>query len=235
MLTFITSTKRKTMNHYRTSLLVGILLGMQSLALSCGRSELSQEDLASFDKAQTLYTERKFDEARDLLMPLSEKYGDSPEVAVLLARIYFFTREFQKSESTLRELIGKRDSPYASLWLGRVIASDPKRQEEAAEIFRSVLREDPENHAAHYYLGRCLENQGKIQEALLSYQRALAVEYQLSKIHLHMGTMFHSMKMEDRASKHFKRVEQLNLYPEDIASIHAPREDRKNTRSNRND
>lgn len=198
-------------------LFILLLTGMILIPMSCGRAELSQEELAVFEKAQALYADRKFDDAREILEPLSERYEDSTEVAVLLARIYFFTREFQKSESTLRRLTGEHESPYALMWLGRVVASDPKRQEEAAEIFRTILREDPENHAAHYYLGRCLESQGKIQEALLSYQRALAVEYQLSKIHLHMGTVLQGLKMEERASRHFKRVEQLNLYPEDIA------------------
>jgi len=201
-------------NTYRITL---IMLVMSSCSNS--RTELSEEEHLQFGRASRLYSERKFDEASQLLLPLVSRKPDSVEPAVLLARVQFFTREFEKSESTLRALIKNRKSPYAQLWLGRVVASNPERTEEAAAIFRTVIIDDPENHAAHYYLGRCLENQGKMQEALLSYQRALAVEYQLSKIHLHLGAVFESLQMKDRATSHFKRVKQLNVYPDDILWI----------------
>ncbi len=193
--------------------------------------DLTKEELKQLDTASHLYSERKFDEAREILLPLVTSSDGSVEPAVLLAKVQFFTRDFDQSESTLRSLLKKRKSPYALLWLGRVIASDPERREEAADIFRSLLRDDPENHAAHYYLGRCLESQGKMQEALLSYQRALAVEYPLSKMHLHIGTVLEGLRMKDRAAIHFKRVRQLNVYPDDILWIDEQTPDSKKRKS----
>lgn len=186
-----------------------------ALLLSCGSRTPNAAQLQQLERAQSLYREKHFDEARIALRPLAEAHV--LEAEVLLGRLQFFTRQFAESESTLRSAGDHSDqSPYAMLWLGRVVASDEKRLAEAAEIFRGVLRRDPENHAAHYYLGRCLEGQGHVQQALLEFERARAAEYQLSKLHLHMGQLFGRLSMPDRARRHFKRVRELDVYPDDV-------------------
>lgn len=186
-----------------------------ALLISCANRTPDAAQVEQLERAQSLYREKRFEEARVALTPLAETH--MLEAEVLLGRLQFFTRQFAESESTLRSAASHSDeSPYAMLWLGRVIASDEKRLAEAAEIFRGMLRRDPENHAAHYYLGRCLEGQGHVQQALLEFERARAAEYQLSKLHLHMGELFGRLSMPDRANRHFKRVRDLGVYPDDV-------------------
>ena len=96
------------------------------------------------------------------------------------------------------------------------MAVNPERQAEAADYFRAIVNRDPENYMARYYLGRCLEAQNKIRPALLEYQAALAMEYQISKIHLHMGRLLTGINMQDRAREHFDRVRVLGVSRNDM-------------------
>ncbi len=181
-------------------------------AARCGPGPLSREDIETFSKAQTFYSNQKFAEAENVLKPVYENHPERIESGVLLAKVYFFTRKFRESEEILQRLLSMHESnPYVMIWLGKLLAVQETRMPEAVKIFQKVLKNDPENFAAHYYLGRCLEDSGKIKEALAEYQSALAMEQQLSKIHLHMGLMLHDLQMEDRSREHFAHVRFLNI------------------------
>ena len=196
---------------------VFLIIGSGGCAQNDG---LTEEQLTQFNQAQALYRSKKFQEAEERLNSLREARPDSMEVAVLFARIKFFTREFAAAEAVLVEqLESDADNPYVLMWLGKTIAVDPERQEEAAEKFRLILERDPENYMAHYYLGRVLESQRKIKPALLEYQTALGMEYQISKVHLHMGRLFHGLRMNDRAQQHFGRVREIDVNPNDMELI----------------
>ncbi|MCR9145511.1 MAG: tetratricopeptide repeat protein [bacterium] len=189
-----------------------------SLTGACSDSgPLNETQLKRFTEAQTLYRNKKFDEALSRLRQLREERPDALEAASLEARILFFTKKFEESEQVLKEVLDRDpENPHALMWLGKTIAVDAERQAEAAEHFRAIVERDPENYMARYYLGRCLEAQNKIRPALLEYQAALAMEYQISKIHLHMGRLLSGINMEDRAKKHFARVRALGVSPGDM-------------------
>ncbi len=178
---------------------------------------LNEDQLKRFNDAQTLYRNRKFDDARESLEKLLDERPGSVEVVALLARVRFFTREFDAAEELLRDYLDDDEhNPYALMWLGKTIAVNPERQAEAAEIFKQIVQRDPENYLARYYLGRTLEAQNQLKPALLEYQTALAMEYQVSKVHLHMGRLFDRLEMGDRARTHFQRVQALGVNAADI-------------------
>lgn len=194
------------------------VLALLFVTAACGdNGALTEEQLKRFTEAQTLYRNKKFDDALSRLKQLREERPDALEAASLEARILFFTKQFKESEQLLQEVLDRDpNNPHALMWLGKTIAVDGERQAEAADHFREIIQRDPENYMARYYLGRCLEAQNKIRPALLEYQAALAMEYQISKIHLHMGRLLSGINMEDRASKHFARVRALGVSPNDI-------------------
>ncbi|MBI3395478.1 MAG: tetratricopeptide repeat protein [Spirochaetia bacterium] len=191
-----------------------------SIFSACSGRDFSEADLKRFEEAQALYRNRKFEEADKIAGELRSKKPANVEAGVLHAKIKLYTRDFKGAEEILKEVRKKNDSsPYVLLWLGRVIMVDPKRQEEACAIMREVLQNDPENFNAHYLMGRCLENQKKMKAALLEYQTALGMEYQVSKVHSHMARLFSDLSMNDRAKKHADRVKALGIDPVDIASL----------------
>ncbi len=199
----------------------GTLIGLLPLILAglyfagCSKEDgFSKEELVEFQKAQAMYRGQKFDDAKDILNKLIAQKPDNIEAGVLRAKIHFFTREYDQAEALLRKYADRDDdNPYVLMWLGKTVAVQEKRNAEAIEIFKTIVERDPENYLARYYLGRCLERDQKLKPALEQYYNALALEYELSKIHQHLGTLLTEMKMTDRAQHHISRVQMLNQRP----------------------
>ncbi|MBX7059369.1 MAG: tetratricopeptide repeat protein [Leptospirales bacterium] len=201
-------------------IMVAWALAAGSLQCSSSAPEaFNEEQWRSFNEAQTFYRNQKFDQAAALLEALYKERPDSVEAAVLLARCRFYTRQFDQAEKALQTFLNRdADNPYALMWLGKTLAAQDARQSEAAAIFRRILQRDPENYVAHYYLGRCLESQNELRPALAAYQSALGADYQLSRIHLHMGRLFERMNMPERSSEHYRMVRALNINARDVAA-----------------
>ena len=131
-------------------------------------------------------------------------------------------KDFSGAESVLREFLGHEPAhPYALMWLGRTVSAQEGRAAEASAIYRKVLATDPDNHFAHYYLGRSLEAEGKLKDAIAEYERSLAAEYQISKVHLHMARLFKELDMKDRADRHKNRVKALGVSQGDVEAVSA--------------
>ena len=210
-------TQKSARKSFRISLVLYVIIVFIVSAANCAREDFEKEDLEIFEKGQTFYLNKKFDDAKMVLDPLCKKYSGNVECGVLLAKISISTRNFKDAEETLRALLKKHpESPYVLKWLGDVVyLRDPA---EAIDLYRKILKNDPENYEAHYRLGRCLRDAGKVREALHELTWSLGMKRDLSKINLYMGRMFHEMGMEDRASEHFKEVRSLGD-PEDAAEI----------------
>jgi predicted O-linked N-acetylglucosamine transferase (SPINDLY family) len=58
---------------------------------------------------------------------------------------------------------------------------------QAEEIFRDVLREDPENPTVLYLLGTACQVQGKLQDAVANYERALQFRPDYAEVHNNLG------------------------------------------------
>lgn len=194
--------------------LLPLLLIVLGLAACQKDSEFTKEELIQFQQAQTLYRNQKFDDAKDILTKLIAQKPNNIEAGVLRAKIHFFTREYDKAEALLRNYRDNDDdNPYVLMWLGKTVAVQEKRNAEAIEIFRTIVQRDPENYLARYYLGRCLERDKKLKPALEQYYNALALEYELTRIHQHLGKLLTEMKMTNRAEHHLARVEMLRRKP----------------------
>ena len=196
--------------------IAGLTVLLCAVAFSnCAKDEdFSKEELNEFQKAQSLYRAQKFDDAKDILAKLTAQKPNNIEAGVLRAKIHFFTREYDKAEALLRNYQDNDDdNPYVLMWLGKTVAVQEKRNAEAIEIFRAIVQRDPENYLARYYLGRCLEREKKLKPALEQYYNALALEYELTKIHQHLSKLLTEMKMTSRAEHHLGRVAMLRQRP----------------------
>lgn len=192
--------------------LIALLLPLSAAILYCGAdSAIAAKDQLLVRQAEALYRERKLEKAEQILSRLQNRYPDSIEINLPLAKIYFFSRRLQQAELLLRRLAEKRERrPYLLMWLGRVLSVNPDRQAEALQIFEQILQNNPENYMAHYYLGRILEAQNRSREALLAYKSALAMEYHLGRIHARLGDLLAEMRMEERSRWHSKRAAEIN-------------------------
>ncbi|MBI3396694.1 MAG: tetratricopeptide repeat protein [Spirochaetia bacterium] len=190
------------------------------LAADCARTDFNEEELKRFEAAQGLFRDHKFEDASAAAKALWESRPGNVEAGVLYAKSRFYVRDFPGAESILRTSLKKDESnPYLLMWLGRTLLAQGGRCAEASQIFQSILKRDPENYMAHYHMGICLEEDRKLKLALGSYTQALAVEYEVSKVHVHMARMFSALGMHDRAEKHAARVRTLAVNESDVAAV----------------
>lgn len=192
-----------------------VLMFLLPLASGCS-DEISAEHRDLYAKALVAYNDRNFQQAERLAAEILEDHPSWDQPRMLRAKVLFFTRRFGPAEKDLRTIIDQdANHPYANLWLAKVLATNPERLGEAIEILGGIVRRNPDDLVAHYYLARCLEQNGDLQKAILHYQQSLGAEYHLSKAHLHLGTLLQAHRLEDRAEEHFRRVERLGVNKED--------------------
>lgn len=190
------------------------LIGVLHCSKSGGIDEASAKQLA---QAMELYRNRRFAQTEKVLRAVRSANPDHLETEVLLARTLFFSKRFAEAENTLRATLKAHPrNPYASLWLARVLMVRKDRLNEAITVLRGVLSRDPENLRAHYYLGRCMEAGNQPQAALVAYRRALSMEAQVSRVHLHSARLLYSLKLPGRAQQHASRVTQLDSSVRDV-------------------
>jgi len=79
----------------------------------------------------------------------------------------------------------------------------------AVSLYREALRDKP-NYAAHYYLARALEQQGKIDEAKSEYSLSLRLHPWFEQAHLFLGLLLAREKNCDQAAAEYEAVLKAN-------------------------
>lgn len=198
-----------------------VLIMVAVFLSSCQKSgDLSKEDLAIYQEALSEFEGKKFDTALEKVNTLQKSYSGNPEVIGLKGKILFYTRKFKESEQVFSNLAKNNPgSAYAWIWKGKAQAAQPETRDRALDSFQRALQVDPENARAYYYIGRLYEGRQMYKEAILSYQRSLIAEYQVSRTHLHMGLLFSKLGLDDRAKEHLLKVKQLKFNDYDIKQV----------------
>ena len=197
------------------SIIKNIVLLFALVVMNCGDATLSKEEVKALNEISVLYRNKKFDSVIEKIKPLLKEDRAHVEAHVLLAKTQFFIKQPKKAEKTLKNILSvDPENPHILTWLGKTLLLLDGREKEAADIFRNILKRNPENYMAHYYLGRSLEAQKKMGVALKQYERALAVEYQISNIHYHMAGISSKFKSKEISNFHISRARLLrNLNP----------------------
>ena len=76
-----------------------------------------------------------------------------------------------------------------------------KEWKRAAEIFQSVLREDPKNSYAHANLGVALSRMDDHKKALLAYEKALQLGYDSHMFRFNRGLSFARLNLLEEAKQ----------------------------------
>jgi len=84
--------------------------------------------------------------------------------------------EWLAAEACCRAVLARDPKHVGSLQLLGVIAQQAGRFDEAATLFRNVIRLKPEMAPAHHGLGTALVATGKLEEAISAFERALAIQ-----------------------------------------------------------
>jgi tetratricopeptide (TPR) repeat protein len=87
-----------------------------------------------------------------------------------------------------------------------------KRPAEAEQAMRAGIARAPDNAVGHYHLGRVLLDEGKAEEAMASFERAITVNNSFEPAYLALASMYESRQQKDRAIGMLKKYLQ-NVNP----------------------
>ena len=139
-------------------------------------------------KANRLFQERKYGEAREMLHQLERSGFESPEMRLMLG---FCERQRRRSFDALRhfELAAKAAPSDYRPPFQIACAWDELGDHAQAELwYRQSLSLEPYNPRALSNLGNALQDMGRKKEAVESYQRALELSPSLSVTRYNLAT-----------------------------------------------
>jgi len=85
-------------------------------------------------------------------------------------------RDWARAGRIFRRILPARSDDFNALNLMGMIAAQSERGAEAADLLARACTERPDNAAAHYNLEGMLKELGRIEDALASYDRAIALK-----------------------------------------------------------
>lgn len=97
---------------------------------------------------------------------------------------------------------------HAYLNLGAMLC-EARRCDEAVELYEAALQHGAEDPLLHFNHAIALEDQGKPQEALASYELALALDPAFADAHYNAGRIQHGLGDERSALRHFSAYRRL--------------------------
>ena len=143
------------------------------------------------------------------LMLLKREFPDDPEV--LFICVHYFS---QLSMRTSQELAAKAPSSFQARRLEAEAFESQGKWDEAAGIYRGILKQNPSEHGVHYRLGQVLLSKagdsGPVEEARAEFQKELEIDPRNSASEFVLGELARRRGNWDEASGHFLRASQMD-------------------------
>jgi tetratricopeptide (TPR) repeat protein len=170
---------------------------------------------ARIDHADGLLAQEQFEPAIQLLQEVLAEQPTSDEARLKLAQAYIRAGDPGAAKKELHKLVTDYpDLPDGHFLLGMVLLQWTKGSEADAEgEFRKAIELRPGFAMAHYNLGRCLQQQGKLGPARQAYEDALRHRPQLIIGHLSLARLLRDQGDRPAAREHLQQV--LRLQPDE--------------------
>jgi tetratricopeptide (TPR) repeat protein len=150
------------------------------------------------------------DTAIQALLQLKREFPGDPEVLYIM--VHYLS---QIASRTAQELAGAApDSSQAQRLEAEAFESQGK-WDEAAGIYRGILKQDPKADGIHYRLGQVLlskaGNAGPVDEARAEFQKELQVDPRSAPSEFVLGELARRAGQWDEAAQHFARAAHLDV------------------------
>jgi len=151
-------------------------------------------------RAVELYRERKY------------RWGDEPDVNIMLALLYLEEKQYSAVERECREILDIRpDMPEVHSLLG-ISYRRQGRVDEAIVEYKIALHYHPYNPETHYNLGIALMKKGLTEEAVSEYERAIELLPGHARAYGNLGYVYLQRDQISQALAQCRRA--LDLYPD---------------------
>ncbi|MBF0440780.1 MAG: tetratricopeptide repeat protein [Oligoflexales bacterium] len=180
--------------------------------------EINNNDIKA-TKALTwsYYKSRKYDEALKITKTLRKNYPNDPQVSIITSRIFLKTGEAQKALAIIRraEALAKKDVlPLLQSVEGDILI-EMKQYNNAQEVYKNALKEEPLLAGALLGLGKCLLMQNiNLDQAVTYIERATRIKPQLVEGYYLLGKAYEQTAPQKAKQYYVKFKEQASTDPE---------------------
>ena len=185
----------------RNLLILPVLLHLTA----CGEQPadgVSDRDLATHNQAVGLMGQFNYEEALARFSDLAQRYPDNPDLRVDLA-IATLNRQLEGDEDTalgiLAKVLHQAPQHLRALYTSGLLELNGGRADRAEVLFRQVVDADAGDAFAAYYLALSLAQQGRHEEALPWYRRAIELDPHLRSAYYGAFQLLRQLRQADEA------------------------------------
>ena len=144
------------------------------------------------------------------LMQLKREFPDDPEV--LFVTVHYFSQLAMRAS---QELAAKAPNSFQARRLEAEAFESQGKWDEAAGLYRGILRQNPSEPEVHYRLGQVLLSKagesGPVDEASAEFRKELELEPNNSAAEFVLGELARRAGNWDEAARHFSRASRIDV------------------------
>lgn len=185
------------MKRYSFILLIGLI--------SCSTKDNAAE---LYSKGVGEYQEKKFEPAEKTFLSVIEADDDFLNAYLMLSKIYYFNRNYQKSIDLLDEIIKRNpDHTGALYWKARtLIIGINDKSDEPAALLKRILETDSSHISARLLLSLVHEQKGNHREAIHEYIIVLEEENNLINARGNLAVLYMRLGLKERAKSEIEKA-----------------------------
>ncbi|MCE9598396.1 MAG: tetratricopeptide repeat protein [Spirochaetia bacterium] len=162
---------------------------------SCGPTR--EETAKKFQDANRLYEAHDLEGARKLYGEILDSDYDHTPARIMIARIYYFNRNFEQAHKELENAIDRNPSSIDALfWLARVQSVMPEKKEEALRTLANLLENDGGHIDALLLKASLHEEKKQTHEAIAAYRAVTEREESIARAHARLGMIYGSVGLD---------------------------------------
>lgn len=178
------------------------------LITCCSRGE----DISGlYSKGIKEYNEKQFEEAEKTFLSVIEADDDFLNAYLMLAKIHYYNREYQKSIDALDEIV-ERDPDHAGAlyWKARtLVMADDKDVDAPVKLLKRVVETDSSHIPARLLLSLLYEKRGEYREAIHEYITILGEEENLVSARGNLAILYMRLGLTGRAKDEVAKAQKI--------------------------
>lgn len=161
-----------------------------------------------YSEGSAAFNEKKFDVAEKLFTSVIKQDKEFLNAYLMLAKIYYYNRDYKKSIDSLEEIIERDPDHSAALyWKSRsLVMSDNNCIDEPVSLLKKVIETDSSHTPARLLLALLYEKKGAYKEALHEYAVILNEEENIVNARGNLAILYSRLGLSGRAKSEIEKA-----------------------------